>query len=301
MACRTFGGDGCTANCTAETTQVTVPVALRSATGLTEPPPFLVQATGFLSPAGLHAARVPVALRSTQTFILGKPRAGNIPVAVPAASIDSQPTPISVLACACVRNPEFQTCGGTLFDEHGSPSVACTAGFAAPADCAAVGLPPCTAVHGPANAASGFVSCDGLRPLDLFVWQDSNTAGAGENGRPQRTFRHSAGGPGSVLLACVRAVGVQAGGCEAFCTADSNPTATRGVPSAFLFTTGQACSQVIHWDEAHQSGTELCAQGKPVACSAWSDGQLTGLPLVSTSPSAAEALELETTVLLEVE
>lgn len=250
MACRTFGGDGCAANCTAETTRVTVPVALRSATGLTEPPRFLFQAAGFLGPAGLHAARVPVALRSTQTFILGKALAGNIPVAVLAASIEPQPRPISVLACACVSNTEFETSGGTLFDEHGSPSVSCTPGFAAaPADCAAVGLPPCTTVHGPGNAASGFISCDGLRPVDLFVWQDSNTADAGENRRPQWTFRHSVGGPGSELVACAWAVGMQAASCQAWCT-DSNPAAKRGVPEAFLFTTGQACSQVIHQDEA---------------------------------------------------
>jgi hypothetical protein len=128
-------------------------------------------------------------------------------------------------------------------------------------------------VHGPGNAASGVLGCDGLNPVDLFVWQNS------QGGPPRWNFRPFAGGPGSMLISHAFAFGTRAGSCEHFCT-DSDPVEQRGTVSLLLFTTAESCSQVVH---RNVIGPEFCRGGQPLCCSAWDAGRLTGLRLAAAT------------------
>lgn len=272
VACRTFGGDGCAANCTNETSTTfsLVPGTVSAAQDL-------VSGSGAV--VWGDPLKIGLELRGSQTVIAGKEKDGKIPVVVPAASVNFPAIPISTLACACVRGLEYKTCGGTIFNEDGSFTPQCTEGFGAtPADCAGEGLPPCTAVHGPGNTASGIAGCNGLSPINYTVRQNSDIGG-GENGPVQLQFEEaSSGGPGSVLLANSLAIGTKIGGCEGFCT-DADPASSRGTPQTLLFTTGQACGQVENKNNFPDPGTPKCVQGQPVSCSQLSQGTLTGLKL----------------------
>ncbi len=272
VACRTFGGDGCAANCTSESsTTFTLVKGVCAATQDLD--------TG--SGAVVHGdpLKVCLELQGTQTVVSGKEKDGKIPVVVPANSVNFPAIPISSLACACVRGLEFKTCGGTIFNEDGSFTPQCTPDFGAePADCAALDLPPCTAVHGPGNTASGIVGCNGLSPVNYVVSQNSDISGGGDNGPVSLQFRESTGGPGSALLANSLAIGTKIGSCDGFCT-DADPPSSRGTPQTLLFTTGQACAKVENKNNFPDEGTEKCAQGQPVSCSSLTAGSLTGLKL----------------------
>lgn len=274
VACRAFGGDGCAANCTNETSSTFALVP-----GTVSPTQELESGSGavvFGDPL-----QIGLALQGSQTVIAGKERNGKITMVVPAASVQFPAIPISTLACACVRGLEYRTCGGTIFNEDGSFTPQCTPGFGAePTDCAAEGLAPCTAVHGPGNTASGIVGCQGLSPVSYTVQQDSSIDGAGTDGPVQLSFEEgSSGGPGSVLLANSLAIGTNIGSCDGFCT-DADPPASRGTPQTLLFTTGQACGLVLNKnDDPFSDQTPKCAQGQPLSCSAIASGSVTGLKL----------------------
>jgi len=115
VACRPVGGDGCAANCTVETTRITLPFALRTSSSLASSlrcPPSLNFSDGHLDAVCL--ASLDSTVEGTETLVLGKMRAGKIPVTVPAALFSSRATPFSTFACTCLRAPEFRTCGGVL-------------------------------------------------------------------------------------------------------------------------------------------------------------------------------------------
>src|SRR5262249_10459436 len=75
-------------------------------------------------------------------------------------------------ACACVRAAAAKTCGGVLTKSDGSRATDCTPIFTR-GDVECTGDKPCTFVHGPGNASSGIVGCNGLSNTNLSFTQDS--------------------------------------------------------------------------------------------------------------------------------
>jgi hypothetical protein len=237
--CRPFGGDGCAANCTAETTipYVLIPGVVM---GLDIKPG--------TSGAVVHGdvLTIPLAITGQQSLVIGKKGAdGNVPFVIPAASVMFPKIPVATLACACVRGVAFKTCGGTLFDVSGEQSPSCTDGFNGKMTC-----PPekaCAEVHGPNNSATGTLGCadTGLNGTNVTLTQDSG----GETGTPGRVVIELSGsGPkGSAILLNSTAIGTVVGSCAAagaaFCT-PTEPVDTRGTPQTLPFTTGMATAVV---------------------------------------------------------
>lgn len=296
VTCRPFGGDGCAANCTNETSTTFTLIK-----GVVSPTQDLVSGSGAV--VWGDPLKIGLPLEGSQTVIAGKERDGKIPVVVPANSVQFPAIPVSTLACACVRGLEFKTCGGTIFNDNGDFTPQCTPGFAVePADCAALGLPPCTAVHGPGNTASGIVGCNGLSPVNYTVSQNSDEDGAGTNGPVSLTFEESTGDPGSVLLANSLAIGTKIGSCDGFCGPD-DPQSSRGTPQTLLFTTGQACGLVQNKNNFPDEGTPKCVQGQPLSCSVITSGSVTGLKLAGTFTALDQPTlgDIEVTNILEAQ
>ncbi|GIW43583.1 MAG: hypothetical protein KatS3mg077_0865 [Candidatus Binatia bacterium] len=269
VACRTFGGDGCAANCTNETT---VNFSLV---------PGVVNADQSLQP-GTSGAVVwgdplvlGLSLKGSQQLKIGKERNGQITAVIPAASVQFDQIPISTLACACVRGAEYKTCGGAIFNQDGSFVESCTEGFASdPSSCE--GQPPCTAVFGPGNSAAGVVGCTALTGINVSIEQDS----CPEPNGPVQLSLSGDGGPGSALLVNAIGIGTMIGQCtQSFCT-DADPPASRGNPNPLLFTTGQACATVLCKNNDPSFAAEpKCVEGQPASCANLSAGNITGLTL----------------------
>jgi hypothetical protein len=172
--CRTFGGSGCAANCTFETTvnAQLIPSGATAKPGTS----FAWIHTNQLIPAVLT-----LPLNGSQTFVFGKQRDGSIPGVIKADSVSFAAINVVNTACACVRGEPAMTCGGYIFEKDGSAAIDCTPGWVegtcsvttsqtcvVNGDCpsgqtcvvhACDGLKPCALVHGPGNSASGVISC----------------------------------------------------------------------------------------------------------------------------------------------
>jgi hypothetical protein len=272
VACRTFGGDGCAANCTTETT-----VNYELVPGVVKPDQSLEPGTSGAVVYG-DPLVLGLSLKGSQQLKIGKQRAGQITAVIPAASIQFEQIPISTLACACVRGAEYKTCGGAIFEPSGAFVESCTEGFASPpASCPA--SRPCTAVFGPGNSAAGVVGCESLAGVNVDVTQDSCPE-AGEPGGPVQLTLSESGGPGSMLLVNAIGIGTSIGACQpTFCT-DADPPASRGTPNPLVFTTGQACATVLcKNDDPGYPAEPKCVQGQTASCGNLSAGNVTGLTL----------------------
>lgn len=263
VACWTFGGDGCAANCTEER-QLRLDL---EASGSVEPD--MGSYITIYQPPG--ALSLP--LNGSFDVAVGRERNGRKTFTVPVASAEFAPISISTLACACFRLTEYKTCGGAVFAPDGSLVEQCNEGFAVPpANCP--DSRPCVSVFGPGNAGSGVVGCEGLALANLDVREISPDG-------PIQTRYIGVGSAGTSLLALGAAVGSHVGRCtEQSCT-EADPPATRGAPSVNLFTTGQACAR--RWFELDEPGSEqICVQGSPIACGRWESGELAGLRFCTT-------------------
>ncbi len=272
VACRTFGGDGCAANCTEETT-----VTYSLVPGVVRPDQSLQPGT---SGAVVHGDPLVIGLglQGTQQLKIGKERNGRITAVIPAASVQFPQIPISTLACACVRGAEYKTCGGAIFYTDGSFVESCTTGFASqPAECPAER--PCAAVFGPGNSAAGIVGCESLSGIDVNITQDSCPE-AGDPGGPVQLSLSGQGGAGSALLVNAIGIGTAIGACQpTFCT-DADPESARGTPNPLLFTTGQACATVLcKNDDPSYPAEAKCVTGQPASCANLSAGNITGFTL----------------------
>src|SRR5262249_61864125 len=118
-------------------------------------------------------SNLPLALSGATIQIFGKQRNGLIPVVQPAIGVKFPAIKVSTVACACVRGVANKTCGGTLVNKDGTPTVNCTPLFTAGASVCTGGLNPCTFVHGPGKSATGIIRCNCLSGARMFVSQDS--------------------------------------------------------------------------------------------------------------------------------
>ena len=270
--CTTFGGDGCAANCTSESDVVVNFV------------PGQVLGQGIApgtSGAVVHGEviTIPLPLSGGETLTIGKPRGGQIPITIRAATVRSGP--IDLLgACACLRAVVAKTCGGTLFEPDGvTLSTDCTPGFTA-GDSVCAGKNPCAFVHGPGNSATGVVRCDFLSPLDLSYTQDSGGSG-GVPGPPLITFTGS-GTAGSAVVFNAEATGVVNGACTGstpeygpdgqFCT-DDDPQSARGLPAVLPFTTGTATGELFNVNRHDGANVgPFSGSGLPFSCTALAGG-----------------------------
>jgi len=274
VACRTFGGDGCAANCTLETT-----VTYSLVPGVVRPDQTLEPGTSGAVIWG-DPLVIGLSLQGSQQLKIGKERNGLMTAVIPAASVQFPQIPISTLACACVRGAEYKTCGGAVFKPDGSFTESCTEGFASePAVCPPER--PCAAAFGPGNSAAGFVGCQGLGGINVSVTQHScpDPGNPDLNGPVQLSLSGN-GGPGSALLVNAIGIGTAIGACQpTFCT-DADPPGDRGTPNPLLFTTGEACATVLcKNDDPSYPAEPKCVTGQPVSCPNLSAGNITGLTL----------------------
>ncbi len=284
VRCKTFGGDGCAANCTAETI---VPYPLVPGNVNNQ------QTTSTAFVAG-EVLNLPLLLSGSQQLTIGKERNGQIPVVVKVSSIVLPAIRVGTLACACVRGIEARSCGGSLFDLGGTTlSEDCT--FVD--SCIADGKPPCVAIHGAGNTSSGAIGCTGLAGTDFSFIQDAGgtpeppppTPPAG-SGQPVITLS-SSGGPGSALMLntlrignaqppapqnnpCVVTAGVKPevyGADGRFCNADDPDTITaRGSANTLPASTGTATARIDnhYYPTTMNTGTlgPLTRTGAPFNC-----------------------------------
>ncbi|MFQ5665090.1 MAG: hypothetical protein ACE5I7_01535 [Candidatus Binatia bacterium] len=293
VRCRTFGGDGCSANCTNETEVATTLVSGEQA-GLEIVPGtsgLLVNAIGLT---------LPLPLVGTQTFIVGRERNGRIAVALKPEGLQLERIPVQALVCACIRGTGFKTCGGTQLDADGQPSINCTPGeTAGESKCA--GLAPCTYVFGPGNSGAGVIGCASLNDVNFSTTQDGCESGPcdgleGMSGPVITERLPGVGGPGSMLLYTASAIGIGVGLCTGtdasivgpdgeFCTDDDpqipdDAASPRGLSNVQLLTTGTATAFVANANLfAGEDNGPFSATGNPVACSDVASGTLSGLAL----------------------
>ena len=280
--CRTFGGDGCAANCTIEHDS-TIDVVSGALDGEMR----LLGTSGMIIHGDILT--IPLPLDGALTLTTGKPRLGQIPIVVRAGAVRFSGIPIGALGCGCVRGIARKTCGGTFFDADGSPSLDCTPGLTA-GDGVCAGRKPCAALHGDGNAMSGVIGCSGLDLVDYRLTQDAGSTGIPS--APQLTFSGS-GGPGSAVIFGTTAIATILGactGCEPgygpdceFCTADDPPSSV-GVPTTAPFTTGTATAEVLNANAT--SGLSIgpfSVVGSPLDCVSLLNGGSSGGTIVAVA------------------
>jgi hypothetical protein len=267
--CKTFGGDGCAANCTDET-EVDFPLVSGVATGDAVD---LIRGT---SGAVIHGDifTIPVPFTGEEKLTVGKPGGdGRVPFVVKAASVHIAKVEVSTLGEACVRAVALQTCGGTVFEADGTESPSCGLGFIE-TNCAHD--KPCASTFGSGNSASGVLGCGsaGLGDVDLNVTQDAG----GQAGNPGPIFRSisGTGPPGSARLLNSVSITSRVGIDPEFCK-DGEPLIPFGQVSTTLLTTGTACCQLqnINGEDGLSTGP-FCVTGTPFNCGALQGKPLTG-------------------------
>jgi hypothetical protein len=179
--CKTFGGDGCAANCTHETEGTLALV------------PGVIEAGGIkagTSGAVVHSdiLTIPLGLTGTNKLVRGNERNGLIPTTQKVTGINLPRIPVGNIACACVRGAVYKTCGGTQFEADGqTQSVQCTdvcdeKGCTA-RDSLCEGKKPCTAIAGPGNSGEGVIGCESLPLVNYTVVQDAGGSGCPLDGK----------------------------------------------------------------------------------------------------------------------
>jgi hypothetical protein len=281
--CEPFGGDGCAANCTQETS-----VLFTLKPGEIEGSDIQLATSG----AVVHGdiLTIPLPLSGTQSFLIGKPRNNRIPVVQKPAFINFPPVPVGTLGCACVRGALFKTCGGTTKEADGvTDSTDCTTDASV---CA--GLKPCTAVAGPGNSGEGTVACDSLAGINFSITQDAGGAG-GTAGPSLIDPQPGSAGPGSALIASGATIGTLVGTCSGtapdygpdgeFCTSD-DPQAARGTATLQLLTTGMACAtmQNANGIDGNDIGP-FCSAGVTLSCGELASGTTAGAALAGAFTS----------------
>jgi hypothetical protein len=282
--CRPFGGDGCAANCTMESD---IMVNLKPG-GLLDPnDPLSLDPT--TSGVVVHGDILTLAILlpggGSETFTVGKEKNGKIPAVIRAGNLNLPRLPVSTLACACLRGLELKTCGGTLNDSDGAPSIDCTDDFTAgPAACA--GKKPCAAVFGPGNVGGLFSGCSSLDGANLTITQDSG--GSGPGGPPIVTLS-GAGPAGSAVLQTALSLGFVIGSCSGsgpdygtdgeFCS-DDDSQSSRGTVQPATLVTASATATITgaNGDSTLDIGP-FSAMGIPLSCSAIGSGNASGSAL----------------------
>lgn len=267
VRCKTFGGDGCAANCTNETT-IDYPLATgklpssgplangkcmggdKAGVACTNDAGCQGASNGFCLEGSVAAVfgpfiSLPLDLSGSTKLTVGTAGAdGVIPLVMRADDVNLPRIPVSSIACACLRGAAASTCGGVAFYRDGSAATNCTAGFNEQETCP-VDL-PCAAVHGPGNTGSGFIGCAGLEPSSINFELDCN-GNPGEDPSDPIITLSGTGGAGSGFMVLSAAIGTVVGSCTGtspdyggdgqFCTSD-DPLGNRGSPNTVPFVTG---------------------------------------------------------------
>ena len=270
--CIPFGGDGCAANCTNETS-----IAYDLVPGVT-----IGDGTGVQSgTSGVVVSSIldlALPLTGSIVAVVGQERNGEIPVTIPDNGINTPAIDVLGLACACVGGAAAKTCGGVVFEADGRTLAEdCTDD----AD-ACTGKAPCAFVHGAGNTASGKIGCSGLPGTELdAVLEDGDLQFTRADANPQV--------PGAASLLTSIGIGLVLGPCTGsgpdygpdgqFCTGDE-PANENSATGTGLVSTGEACGTV---SGAFPIGP-VCRQGAPTSCSAVSTGSLSGTCLVTALP-----------------
>jgi len=306
--CKTFGGNGCAANCTLETD---VPFTLVPGVAQKSPPAILSGSGAFVHDGIIQLA---LPLSGSQVLTVGKVRNNRLTYIVKAASLHIPQIAVSTLACACTRGVAGKSCGGTLFEEDGTTlSTGCSDAYTAGASLCN-GKKPCAFVNGPGNSASGLVGCDGLEGVNLSFTQQST---ASTSPPPPPTPRpgsgpavitlSGSGGPGSTVVLNTSAIGTTTAAhvagkvcqgvapCAAtsdfgadcmFCT-DDDPQSARGVANTLPQVTGTATAEIFTSGDSSQADGNIgpfTVTGNPISCS-----MLTANPPSLTGISTAGA------------
>lgn len=269
VRCKTFGGDGCAANCTNET-EIDFPLVSGVATG------DAVDVLHGTSGAVIHGGvlTIPLPFTGGEKVMVGKPGPdGSVPFVIKAASVHIAKVEVSTLGEACVRAVALQTCGGTVFEADGTQSPSCGLGFIetnCPHD------KPCTSTFGSGNSASGVLGCGsaGLGDVDLSVMQDAG----GQAGTPGPIVRviSGTGPPGSARLLNSVSIATRVGLDPEFCI-DGEPLIPFGQVVTTMLTTGTACCQLQNIDGIDGGGAgPFCVAGTPFNCGALQGKPLTG-------------------------
>lgn len=268
VRCRPFGGDGCAANCTFERI---LPYGLRpgavpvfggtvdgvciggehsgascerdaDCTGF--PSGFCLRGSG----AALFGAFMSMSIAfedwTWDFLVVGDERHGRIPVVVPDFGVADARASIAGILCACRREVELRTCGGTLFEADGTPSPVCTSGFANMATCPSAR--PCTSAFGPGNVGSFVIGCGAEVPTDVSLDQNCGGSISQPPEYPTLDLRHPDAN-GAAIGFRAMAFGLITGACTGatssrgsdgeFCTGD-DPESVRGTLQAQAVTTG---------------------------------------------------------------
>ncbi len=283
VRCKPFGGDGCAANCTREST-----VVFTLAPGELNGTDLKIATSGSV----IHGDALTILQPfpgGTQTFLIGKVRNSRIPVAQKPSLMQLPRLPVSTFGCACVRGAVFKTCGGATKEADGvTDSTDCTADASV---CA--GKKPCVAVAGPGNSTEGTVACDMLQGLNYSIAQDAGAA-SGAAGPVIYNVQPGTGGPGSALIAAASRIGTVVGSCSGttadygvdgeFCTND-DPPAARGTASIQVFTTGTGCASISNANNLSSNDIgPFCRSGVPLSCGELASGITAGAALAGAFP-----------------
>ncbi len=274
LHCRPFGGDGCAANCTNETS-----IAYDLVPGVTTGDGTGVESgtSGVVVSSILDLA---LPLTGNIVAVVGQERNGEIPVTIPDNGIDTPAIDVLGLACACVGGKAAKTCGGVVFQADGMTLARDCSDDDSDCD----GQAPCTFVHGAGNTASGVIGCSGLPGTELDAVLENGetvfTRADPETPVPGAASLLTSIGIGLVLGPCTGS-GSDYGPDGQFCT-DDDPANENSAVGTGLVSTGEACGTI---SGAFPIGP-VCREGAPASCSAVSTGSLTGTCLVTALPFA---------------
>jgi len=295
VRCKSFGGDGCAANCTLESDVAYVLKPGIVAAGS------IVPGTSGATVFGEIIPKLPLPLTGMQVLTVGKERNGQIPLVIKAPSVEFPQIPVSNIACACVRGFDVRTCGGVLFELGGATLAPICNDPNAAYDCAANSKPPCSTVHGPGNSASGVIGCNGLEPVDVSITQDCNGEAGGEP-FPPVVVLSGAGPAGSAIVLNTISIGTQVGMCTpTFCT-EADPPSARGTPQTLPYTTGSATSLVQNANDfpgfdigpQTESGSEFTCSGGTIG--SVTDVSLAGAFTACDQPTIADIVVTNTLI-----
>jgi hypothetical protein len=160
-----------------------------------------------------------------------------------------------------VRHVAVRTCGGTLLQADGSPSVDCTQ-----AESACAGRAPCVAVYGAGNAGRGTISCGASVPFNCEglsccpAFPGFTDAGEG--------LLYLSSALSSIVGACSGSDPSDYGADGVFCT-DDDPGAVRlnATVTTDAYTTGTA-SVGICGDGRVETSNESIVLPDPLSCTA---------------------------------
>lgn len=272
LRCRPFGGDGCAANCTDETT-----IAYDLVPGTTNEAGTDIN-PGTSGVVAISILELALPLDGALVANVGKERNGQIPVVIGANDIDTPAIEVLGLACACVSGTAAKTCGGVIFEEDGTTLAEDCTDDESSCD----GKAPCTFIHGPGNTASGVVGCEGLDGTEFDAVLEDGDLSISQGG---------SGGPGSALIFTSINIGLALGPCQGsgpeygpdgqFCTADDPPNENAAVGTGPV-TTGEACGTAL----GDFPLGPFCRTGAGAMCSDIAGGSLSGMCLVTALPFA---------------